>query len=194
MVNRILFIFGIIALFGSIIVGVGNLFLHMLTVNISTIILVALSFLISVTAIVYDFMTAGVAEEFAKARMTGNPIAIVLRNDKSVKFRSGKIQNGIAEPKGMGKFIITPDSVYNMPNGTTGYIAYYKYGNNLHPNFVRLTTRLREMGITDINQLNKINEKIKNAKSDSEVDEILDSIKNEKKYDLKVNLDANQPK
>jgi hypothetical protein len=164
-------ILGMLGLFGSIILGANLLFLHahFISTQMGTMILMFLGIIVSTFTLIWAFITGGIADVFAGARMSGNPVAILLRNDKSVKFVPTKMKDGMGETKRYGKFIVIPDSVYNYENGTSGFIAYYKYGVSLHPNFVRATSRLRDSGVTDIEQVEYINGEAKSQNSSVEV-------------------------
>lgn len=161
-------ILGIIGMFGSLIMGVLTLF-GMVKFTISIMSLTLLAFIPSLFLIVWTFLTGGIADVFAKARITGDPIGIVLRNDKKIAFAQMVMEGGLAKNRQYGRFIIIPDSIYNMPNGTVGFLAYYKYGVSLHPRFVRGTTRLREMGITDIEQVENLNKEMEKQGKEIEV-------------------------
>lgn len=111
---------------------------------------------VSLYSLIYDFITAGIPGVFAKARLSGQSVGIVLRNDKRLKFVASKLKDGLAENK-FGEFLVIPDSVYTTDNGATTWIGYHKYGVNLPVPFIRATTRLREMGVKDIGEVKAIN-------------------------------------
>ena len=121
------------------------------------IILTVIGIVIGINTLITDIFSQGITGVFVKARLTGSPVALILRNDKALRFVTGKLREGMLETHRYGQFIITPDSVYGLPNGTTGCIAYHKYGISLNPMFVQAVTKLRQEGITDIEQVISIN-------------------------------------
>ena len=150
-------ILGILGMFGSLILGVG-IVMNMIHGFIWILVLSFLCFFVSLFVIVWDFLTGGIAGVFAGARINGNPVGIVLRNDKTMKFSQMRMEEGMAKDKKLGRFIIIPDSVYSAQNGVRTFLAYYKYGVSIHPNFIRAATRLREKGIENIEQVDEISE------------------------------------
>jgi hypothetical protein len=154
---------GIVALFGGIILGSLSVIYMFFGVNYipippaySVVILTAICSLTGIMFFIYDIMTNGVAGVFFSAKINGDPIAIILRNDKAVRFIKAELKEGLAHTKRYGNFILLPNSIYNLPNGVTGFLAYYKYGVSLPTRFIRATSRLKASGINDIEEVEKL--------------------------------------
>ncbi len=149
-------IFGFLGMFSGIIITT-MIYLGMLGGFIGLIILDVIMILVSLVLLMYQFLSGGVIGVLTSAKLRGNPLALILRNDKQIRFVEAKLREGMAETKKYGRFLIVPDSVYSLPNGVTGVLAYHKYGVSLNPQFVQATTRLREEGVKDIEQVKKMN-------------------------------------
>lgn len=153
-------LFGFLGLFSGIMITT-LIYFNYLSGFIGLIIIDIIGIIVALNLILDELMSGGMTGTLTNARLRGNPIAIILRNDKAIRFVEAKLREGLAETRRYGRFIIIPDSVYSLPNGVTAFLAYHKYGVSLHPSFVQATTRLREAGLKDIEEIENLNETAK---------------------------------
>lgn len=149
---------GIIVAFGGILVAAAGGLLHVIQPTMTVMITGGLCAIGGLYLTVFDFMSGGIGGVFARARMSGNSVGIIVRNDKRMKFVGTKMKDGLGENK-FGQFLILPDTVYTTDAGATAWLGYHKYGVTLPVNFVRAAARLKEMGVRDIGEVHEINDK-----------------------------------
>lgn len=147
-------IIALVGLFGSIMVGAVGL-LGLAPQLYVTLGMMGIGVCTAIYLFIHNMFLQGIADVFIKARMSGESVGIILRNDKQLKFVGAKNKGGLAETKLYGKYLLRTDSIYNMENGTTGWLGYYKYGVPLDPKFIQTITKLREAGMKNIEDVEK---------------------------------------
>lgn len=120
---------------------------------------IAVEFFAGLIIALIAILTNGILGPFITAKTRGFNIVAAITASKNIRLLTGNERSGMTETKD-GYFLTPPDSVYTWPNGAKGGFAFYKYGTTLHPKFVKAASILKENDIKDIEQLEKVNEKM----------------------------------
>lgn len=123
------------------------------------------SFLI--VGVVFGLITAligmaanGVIGPFMSAKTGNKNLIAILTASGRILLRAGNEKAGMTKTK-EGYFLTPSRTVYTWPNGARGGFAFFKYGTTLEPKFVKATSKLKEKGIHDIEELDYVDGKFK---------------------------------
>lgn len=104
------------------------------------------------------FTANGVVGPFMSAKANNTTLLAVLTASGKIKLRHGKEQEGFVVTKD-GPFAILPGSAFSWPNGVRGGYGYYKIGALVPPKFNRACTVMKDKGLQNINDVEKLVEK-----------------------------------
>jgi len=147
--------------------GIGGMFIgivmsvmamtNMIPPMIYIYIMIGISFFMGMSILMVSILLNGVMGPFLDAKFSGRNLIAVLTASKRIKLMSGREKSGMTKTE-MGLYITPPDTVYSWPNGAKGGIGYFKYGTTLTPKFIKGMSKLRESGISNFGEMEKLNE------------------------------------
>jgi len=153
---------GIFILFGSVISG-ALVILNAFPPQIYIILSIVIGILGGLLLLLTGILANGIIGPFMAAKLRGKDIIAVITAGKKIQILDGVENNGIIHTK-RGGFIEHPDTSYTWPNGVNGGIAYYKYGATLPLKIMRGVTKLKEIGIRNMDDYKEVVNKVAREK------------------------------
>jgi len=145
---------GIIIMFGTFMLF-AMIILNMLPPDIYIYASTAMGIIAGLTMAVLAIMLNGVMGPFLSAKSGGKNLVAAVTASGNIRFLTGREKSGLTDTKD-GYFLTPTASTYNFPNGVKGGFAFYKYGTTLLPKLVKGASKLKKLGINDIEELEAV--------------------------------------